>query len=72
MGKNKAVLIISDMHVPYHHPDTFNFLKAIQKKFKPDNIINIGDSVDFHNISMHDSNPDLPNAGDELNLTKNI
>jgi len=31
MGKNKAVLIISDMHVPYHHPDTFNFLKAIKK-----------------------------------------
>ncbi len=70
MSKNKSVLVISDMHIPYHHPDTFAFLKAIKKKFKPDNVVNIGDSVDFHNISMHDSNPDLPSAGDELNLTR--
>ena len=68
--KNKRILVISDMHIPYHHKDSIKFLKEIKKEFKPDRIINIGDSIDFHNISMHDSNPDLPSAGDELNLTR--
>ena len=68
--KNKRILVISDMHIPYHHKDSIKFLKEIKKEFKPDRIVNIGDSIDFHNISMHDSNPDLPSAGDELNLTK--
>ena len=69
---NKRILVISDMHIPYHHKDSIKFLSEIKKQFKPDRIINIGDSIDFHAISMHDSNPDLPNAGDELNLTRNL
>jgi len=67
---NKRILVISDMHIPYHHKDSFKFLKEIKKEFKPDTIINIGDSIDFHNISMHQSSPDLPNAGDELRITR--
>ena len=67
---NKRILVISDMHIPYHHKDAFKFLKEIKKEFKPDTIINIGDSIDFHNISMHQSSPDLPNAGDELRITR--
>ena len=63
---NKKILVISDLHIPYHHKDSFNFLKEIKKQFKPDTIINIGDSLDFHAISMHDSNPDLFSAGHEL------
>ena len=49
--KNKRILVISDMHIPYHHKDSIKFLKEIKKEFKPDKIINIGDSVDFHAIS---------------------
>ena len=67
--KNKRILVISDMHIPYHHKDSIKFLKEIKKEFKPDRIVNIGDSIDFHNISMHDSNPDLPSAGDELKMS---
>jgi len=68
--RNKRVLIISDLHIPYHHKDSFAFLKAVKKKFKPDRVVNIGDLLDFHAISMHDNNPDLPSAGDELSLAK--
>ena len=63
---NKSILIISDTHIPYHHKDLLPFLKAIKKKYKPDRIIHIGDEVDKHAMSMHDSDPDLPSAGDEL------
>jgi len=63
---HKRILVISDMHIPYHHKDAIKFLKEIKKEFKPDTVVNIGDSLDFHAISMHDSNPDLYSAGYEL------
>ena len=66
----KRVLVISDLHIPYHHKDSFVFLKEIKKQYKPDFIVNIGDLLDFHAISMHSHNPDLPSAGDELKLSK--
>ena len=39
---HKSVLVISDLHIPYHHKDSFEFLKAVKKKFKPDTVVNIG------------------------------
>ena len=67
---HKRILVISDLHIPYHHQDAFKFLKAIKKEFKPDRIGKIGDCLDFHAISMHDHKPDLPSAGTELALSK--
>jgi len=67
---HKRILVISDMHLPYQHKDSIKFLKEIKKEFKPDKIVNIGDLLDFHAISMHDSNPDLYSAGMELDKAK--
>lgn len=64
--KYKRVLVFGDMHIPYHHPDTFSFLKAIQDKLNPELIINLGDELDYHAMSFHDTDPDLDNAGAEL------
>ena len=66
----RSILIISDLHIPYHHKDSFKFLKAIKKEFKPDFIINIGDLLDFHAINMHTHDPDLYSAGHELDKSK--
>lgn len=62
----KSTIVISDMHWPYAHPDTVPFLKALKKKYKFDTVICIGDEVDFHDSSFHDSDPDLDSAGVEL------
>jgi hypothetical protein len=70
MSKHKRILVISDLHIPYHRKDSFAFLKEIKKQFKPDTIINIGDEIDCHALSFHDTNPDLPSAGHELSLSK--
>ena len=67
---HKRILVISDLHIPYHREDAFDFLKEIKKQFKPDTIINIGDELDMHALSFHDTNPDLPSAGHELSLAK--
>ena len=63
---NKTVLCISDLHCPYQHPDTIAFLTAIKKKYQPDRVVCLGDEVDAHAISYHESDPDLASAGHEL------
>ena len=62
----KSILVLSDMHHPYAHPDIIPFLKAVKKRHKFDKVICIGDEVDFHALSFHDSDPDLDSAGTEL------
>jgi hypothetical protein len=66
MIKNDRILVISDLHAPYSHPDTVRFLKAIKDKYKPTRVISSGDEVDYHAISFHDSDPDLDSPGKEL------
>jgi len=66
MKQSKSLLVISDMHHPYAHPDTVPFLKAVKAKYKPDTVVCIGDEADFHDASFHDSDPDLDSAGVEL------
>ena len=66
----KRILVISDMHLPYQHKDAISFLKEIKKEFKPDFVVNIGDLLDFHAISMHTHDPDLYSAGMELDRSK--
>lgn len=63
----KSILVISDLHCPYEHPDVVPFLKALKNKYKFDQIVCIGDEIDHHALSYHESVPDLPSAGDELN-----
>ena len=67
---NKRILVISDMHLPYQHKDAIKFLAEIKKEFKPDRVINIGDLLDFHAISMHTHDPDLASAGHELTMAR--
>ncbi len=63
---NDRILCISDMHEPYGHPDNLKFLKALAKKYSFTRVVCLGDEVDKHAMSFHDSDPDLPSAGDEL------
>lgn len=60
------VLVIPDQHIPYHHQDMLAFLTWVKKAFKPDIVVNLGDEVDNHALSFHDSDPNLDSAGKEL------
>lgn len=66
MIKNSRVLVISDLHIPYHHKHTIPFLKALKDHINPDRIIYTGDEVDWHSISFHDKNPELFSPTHEL------
>ena len=66
MAREESILCISDMHIPYEHTDTIRFLKEVKRKYKPTRVVCVGDEVDKHAMSFHDSDPDLMSAGDEL------
>lgn len=66
MKKQTVVMAIPDLHIPFHHQDAFAFLEAVKKKYKPTEIVNLGDIEDWHSISMHDHDPDGMSPGDEL------
>ncbi len=63
---NSRILFISDMHIPYHHPKLLPFLSGLKLKYNPTRVIILGDEMDKHAMSFHDSDPDLHSAGDEL------
>jgi hypothetical protein len=74
--KNKNVLVIGDTHLPFIHPDAHIWLKAIKEKYltipkrkhKTDFVVtHAGDEIDYHNLSFHTADVDLPfSASSEL------
>lgn len=71
MKKFSSILVISDTHFPYNHPDVLSFLKAAAQKYKPDKIVHIGDEVDMHSLSYHEHDPDLMGPNEELKTSIN-
>jgi len=63
---NSRILFISDMHIPYQHEGVLPFLEGLKKRYEPTRVICLGDELDKHAMSFHDSDPDLDSAGPEL------
>jgi predicted phosphodiesterase len=57
--------VIGDTHFPFCHPDYLDFCYDVFDKFGCSEIVHIGDEVDNHAISYHESNPDGESAGKE-------
>lgn len=66
----ERILVIPDIHAPYQHPDTLEFLAEVADMLDPDLVVNLGDEVDMHAMSFHDSDPNLDSAGAELERSK--
>lgn len=60
------ILCFGDTHAPYAHPDALDFLHAVSMAVKPTMVVHMGDEVDHHALSFHDSDPNLDSAGKEL------
>lgn len=63
-------LIIGDLHEPFSLDDYFDFCVGLYKKYDCDSALLIGDVVDSHASSYHESDPDGLSAGDELYYAK--
>ncbi len=66
----ECILVIPDLHAPYQHEDALDFLVTVRNKFLPDLVVNLGDELDYHALSFHDSDPNLDSAGVELEKGK--
>lgn len=62
------VLVIGDIHEPVAHPGYLRFCQDLRDQYKCDEIMLIGDAVDWHAISFHAHHPDAPGPKDEYEL----
>jgi hypothetical protein len=60
------VLAGLELHLPFHHKDSLDFLETVADTFKIDKVVCVGDLFDVHANSRHDHDPDGMSAGSEL------
>lgn len=64
--------VIGDTHLPFGIEGYLEFCIDTFKKYGCNTYVHIGDVMDFHNMSYHESDPDLHSAKDELEKAKDI
>ncbi len=67
--KYNCILVIPDLHIPFHHVNAFSFIKKVMEVYKPDKVVCLGDEQDIHSGSMHNHSPDLHSPNDELEMS---
>jgi predicted phosphodiesterase len=60
------VLIIGDIHEPFSKQGYLEHCKAVYKRFNCNKVVFIGDIIDSHYSSFHNTDPDGMSAIDEL------
>ena len=69
---NSRILVISDLHAPYHDPDAIQFLSMLHDRYDFTRIISVGDEQDISAASFHDANVDMLSAGHELAAAQKV
>ncbi len=70
-GENR-VLVIGDIHAPFTHEGYLNFCKSVYDKYNCNRVVFIGDILDNHYSSYHETDPDGYGAGEELDRAVNV
>jgi predicted phosphodiesterase len=64
-GNPNNVLVIGDTHEPFSRKGYLEHCRKVQEEFNCGTVIHIGDEVDNHAISFHETDPDGMSARDE-------
>ena len=64
----RNVLVIGDLHEPFCLDEYLDFCVDTYRKYACNQVIFIGDIIDNHYSSYHETDPDGLSGGDELNL----
>ena len=67
---DSRVLIIGDTHCPFDLDTYLDFLEDTYNKYNCNRVVHIGDCVDFHANSYHESDPNGMSAADEMYYAK--
>lgn len=66
----KRVLILSDIHIPFHDKSAVDLAVAWGKKQNPDAVILNGDTIDFYQLSRFEKDPRERKTKDEIDDAK--
>jgi len=66
--QENRVLIVGDLHAPFELAGYFSFIKETYAKYNCNKVIFIGDIIDNHFASYHETSADGLGGGDELDL----
>ena len=69
-NKNSNMLIVGDLHAPFTLDGYLEFCKGVYDKYNCSKVLFIGDLIDNHFSSYHESDADGHSAGEELRLAK--
>ena len=64
--KETRVLVIGDLHEPFSLDEYLNHCAEVYAKYNCNRVVFIGDVIDSHYSSYHESDPDGMGAGEEL------
>ena len=64
--KEKRILVIGDLHCPFDLDGYLEFCQETYSKFNCNQVLFIGDIIDNHASSYHESDPNGLSGGDEL------
>ncbi len=67
---SKRVLLLSDIHIPYHSINALTAALEFAEKENPDCILLNGDTLDFHGLSRFVRDPKKRSVSHELNAFK--
>lgn len=70
-GNPDNILIIGDIHEPFCLEDYLKFARKKQEEYNCGTVVFIGDIIDNHYSSFHDTDPDGMSALDEFKSAKN-
>jgi predicted phosphodiesterase len=68
--RGRKILVMSDIHIPFHDIAAITAVVKHAKKLKPDVVLLNGDICDFYSISRFDKNPSTSNLLKEIELTR--
>jgi predicted phosphodiesterase len=69
---NNKILIISDLHVPYHDEKALKAAIKYGKEKKANTIYINGDLIDFYHLSRFEKDPRVRNVAHEIKLAKQV
>jgi UDP-2,3-diacylglucosamine pyrophosphatase LpxH len=56
-AKIRRYIVVPDIHVPYHDPSFIALITAAIKIIRPNGLVQLGDALDFWQVSSYDKNP---------------
>ncbi len=69
--KEDKILVIGDLHEPFCLDGYLEHCKEVYAKYNCNKVVFIGDVIDSHYSSFHETDPDGMGGGDELELAIN-